>query len=930
MRTDRAMTNIKMAVIYQLTILFVNFVDRKLFVEILGVDYLGIHSLFINVINMISLVELGIGTAIIYHLYKPLEENDEKKVSRLMRFYRNLYFIVGAVIFVLGIGTTFLLPFFIQDVNIPWSMIRGAYLVFVIGAVFTYWTGFPRALLYAHERNYIIQRGDMTAILIGAVLKIVALIFMPGYMVYVIIHTLSKVVQNGYIYWQMHKLYPYLRTYKKEKLEQKERQKVRKDVQDLFVQKVAFFVVNSTDNLILSRFIGVVTVGFVSNYQIFFMALMNFMTHAVDAMQASLGNMVVTESDNQPKIKAIYHKMQFVVFWLASITVSCLFGLVEPFVSIWLGPEYVMPRIILVVLSLNFMLWVITKPVWQMMSVSGLFKQDKYNAVLEMLVNLVFSLILVQKIGVAGVFIGTTLSTIVAWLLKTRVLYKYFFKENPVKDILQTIKYSVLVVLEVQLVRLLLPHVTVEDPIVSFIFQSVVCFSIPVTINWLLFRKNVHFLEMKQILVEQIKRVKNIHCYDGILTKVMIALMMVIPLHLIVSNKIARMIGESASMALALIAMFYIFYQLLVAGNVSKSRQNHIGIYLLFCIGVMIYGIVTGGQEGLTIVANLLAVSGVGFAMTLMDWSRLRKGVWLVDFGLIIWVYYLFKGVMSYEDPTIQGRMFGTELLGNPNTLGILCALFIAISAMMYALSKGERYLLYIVACVPLIYYSHARSPFLALGAGFLCYMLWVITSKWRVLHYLIFLGTSVCVWGMTYIYPQLEHIEKGNEMNQWIVELTGKNLFSGREELWQQAWEVLDKQPWLGYGMNHSIDRSLQEINSTWAVSVHNEYLQLGLWAGGIGVILLGVILTYLWHKLFANGNDKVARVGGSITIMLMMLGTFETMWLGENIVFGIILWGMVGIGLSTTIGLNTKKKRIIYEIENQSIEGEEDGKND
>ncbi|MGL5675488.1 MAG: O-antigen ligase family protein [Cellulosilyticaceae bacterium] len=914
MRTERAMTNIKMAVIYQLTILFVNFVDRKLFLEILGVDYLGIHSLFINVINMISLVELGIGTAIIYHLYKPLQEQDEKKITGLMRFYRHLYFGVGAVILLLGIGTTALLPFFIKDITISWSVVRVAYLIFVAGAVLTYWTGFPRALLYAHERNYIIQRGDMTAILAGAVLKIVGLIFMPGYIVYVIIHTLSKVVQNGYIYWQMRKLYPYLRTHRKEKLSQEERRSVRKDVKDLFVQKVSFFVVNSTDNLILSRFVGVVTVGFVSNYQIFFAALMNFMTHAVDAMQASLGNMVVTEVDNQSKIKGIYNKMQFVMFWLASVTVICLYGLVEPFVSIWLGPEYIMSRSILVVLSINFMLWVITKPVWQMMSVSGLFKQDKYNAVAEMLINLLLSLILVQRVGVVGVFIGTTISTIVAWLLKTRVLYKYFFKESPVKYIGQTLGYILLIVVELQLVRWMLPYVTIEDPIVSFVFQVVVCGAVPNVINWLLFRKNPYFVEMKGIVLAQIEKVKDIHKYDGILTKGILALMMVMPLHLVVSNPVARMVGESASMALALIAMMYILYQALVAGNVSKSRQRHVWFYLVFAVGAMLYGILTGGQEGLTIVANLLAVSGIGFAMTLMDWSRVGRGVWVVDLGLVAWIGYIFKSIGKYENPEYGGILFGTEFLGNPNTLGILCALFVAIAAMMYALSKGERYLLYMVACIPLIQATDARTPLLALGVAFLCYMAWVITSKCRILHYLLFIVIGAGVGGVTYIYPRLVTLDLGPEMNTWIRELTGKNLFSGRESLWQQAWEMLEQEPWLGYGMNHGIDRTLQETNYIWVNGVHNEYLQLGLWAGGIGVIILIILGGYLWHKLYWKGSDKVARIGGCIFILLMILGTFETMWLGENIVFGTILWGMIGIGISTC----KNRKNTYTEIKN------------
>lgn len=891
MRTQKAITNIKMAMIYQISVLFMSFVDRKLFLEILGVEYLGVHGLFGNMISMLALAELGVGTAIIYNLYKPLADQDEEKVTALMKFYKKMYFYIGGIILILGLLMTATLPVFIKDVSLDMQMVRVAYMIFVLGTVGTYWTGYKRSLLYADQKNYKVLVGDMASAIGGAVLKIVVLITYPSYMLYVVVHVVSKIIPNLYAAHQVNRDYPYLKE-SKGALTVEEKKVVTTNVKDLFIHKVAFFVVTSTDNMIISLFSGVAMVGFVGNYQIIISAIMSFIGQGIEALQAGMGNMITTQ--DKQEVIAVYEKVQFAVFWIASVTVICLLGLISPFVELWLGPEYLMNQAIIGVMLFNFLLWVMTRPLWQMMSVSGLFKEDKYNALAEMLVNLVISLILVQRIGVIGVFIGTTLSYFVGWYLKARVLYTKFFEGGLKRYLGQIGMYIAIIAAEVVVVKWLLGYVVVETKLLTFVLQCAVCAVVPNVINMVIFYKNKHFVYFKALVLEQIKKAKYINRYDKFITKAIVALLMIIPLHN-TALPIGSLIGRFSSVALAMIGIGYVVCQGIVLGNVSKRRQKHVIAYLIFCVGIIIYGMTTGNEEGLKMASNIIAVTCVGVACALIDWRSLGKGVYLVDFGLLMWVIAIVKDIQGLETVTRHGFIFG-----NSNSQGIFCILMIAIVAMMYAISKGERYLLYILVLLAFMNMTGSRTSQLAFVAGLGCYMVWVITSRWRVTHYAVFVVLAGGIAAITYIYPQLLSGEYANQLNKFIAEVTGKGLFTGREDMWIQALGAIREKPLLGYGLHTQVQQEFEQVFYAWKQGAHNEFLQLAIWTGAIGVTSAVATLGYLWHCLYRGRKSKIARVGGSVLVMVMVMATFESVLLGEVIPFSMLQWTIVGMGLS------------------------------
>lgn len=891
MRTQKAITNIKMAMIYQISVLFMSFVDRKLFLEILGIEYLGVHGLFNNMISMLALAELGVGTAIIYNLYKPLAEQDEGKVAALMKFYRKMYFYIGGIILVIGFLMLDVLPSFVKDVSLEMHSIRIAYSIFVIGTVGTYWTGYKRSLLYADQKNYKVLVGDMSATIGGAFMKILVLITYPSYILYVWVHIISKITPNLYAAYKVNQDYPYLKG-SKEKLGLEEKQLVKKNVKDLFIHKVSFFVVNSTDNLLISWFSGVTVVGIIGNYQVIVSAVMSFIGQGIEALQASIGNMVTTQEEKA--ITAVYEKVEFVVFWIASWSVVCLLGLINPFIKLWLGTEYLISQPIMWVMIFNFMLWVLTRPLWQMMSVSGLFKEDKYNALAEMLVNLVISLILVQKIGVIGVLIGTSLSYLVAWFLKARVLYSKFFKEGFKAYMIRMITYMGIIVLEVVLTQWALEYVVVEKPLLTFVLRAAVCMVLPNVINSLIFYKHKHFIYFKALIKEQVQKVQFVHRYDGILEAAIVTLIMIIPLHN-TAFPIGSLIGRFSSVALAMIGMGYIIYQGVVLGHISKKRQKHVMAYLIFGVVLIIFGMVTGGDEGLKMAANIISVTCIGVACALMDWSKLRRGIYLADVGILIWLIAAFKDVTGLAEGVKHQFIFG-----NPNHQGAFCVFMIGTLAILYALSQGERYLLYLVLFVPFLNLTGSRTSQLAFVVGLCCYIIWLFTSKWRVTHYGLLILAVLGIGLITIIYPQLTSGEYAAGFNEWIKEFTGKNLFSGREVMWQQAIEVIKGRPLIGYGLHTQVQEGLIEQFYAWRYGAHNEFLQVVIWAGGIGISGMVSTLAYLWHCLYKGRQSKLTRVGASLFMMMLVMATFENMLLGEVIPFSMIQWILLGIGVS------------------------------
>lgn len=508
MRIKNSIINGLMGVGYQFLLLILNFISRKIFLDCLGIEYLGLNGLFTNILVMLSLAELGVGTAINYNLYKPLADDNKKEVAALMNLYKVMYRWIAGCIALVGFILMFFIQYIIKEVSFNLSYIRVIYLLFLTNTVASYLVAYKRSLLYADQKNYIIVKWDMLSSIVGTIAKIISLLATKNYIIFLILQIVFSILPNVLAAKIVNKRYPYI-VNAKIKLKGDKLNKVVSDIKNLFIHKLANFIVHSTDNLIISSFIGINTVGLFSNYKLIIGTLNGFIGQAFSGVQASLGNLITVE--DKKRIVDIFKRLNFLTFWISSFCAVSLYILIHDFISLWLGEVYLLRGGSIEIVIFNMILMLLATPLWQLMTVSGLFKQDKLNATIEMILNLILSLILVNTIGLPGVFLGTTLSYIVAWVLKTQTIFKYYLNESAREYCTRELLYIGIIGLEVWLVFFIIQQLDIINIHVLFVVKMCICVLIPNIINVILFRNTDDFKYFKNILIRIIKNVIKIN-----------------------------------------------------------------------------------------------------------------------------------------------------------------------------------------------------------------------------------------------------------------------------------------------------------------------------------------------------------------------------------------------------------------------------------
>lgn len=434
-RTKSAIKNLSFALVGQVLGLIISFIARIIFIKFLNSEYLGLNGLFSNILSMLSLAELGVGTAITYSLYKPLAEKDNDKCAMLMQLYKKIYTFIGLLIFILGVLITPLLPYLIVDMP-DIKEIYLVYVLFVTNTSISYFFSYKRNLIIADQHRYIATLYRYSFYCLYNVCQIVYLVLFRDYIGFLVIQILSTFFENVFISIKADKMYPFLKDSKKHKLDKKTKKEIIKNTKAMMMHKIGGVVVNSTDNLLISKMIGLVTVGIYSNYLLITTALNTVLGQVYNSLTASVGNMVVTNSKEKHFI--VYKKIEFLTYWIYSFASVCLICLFNPFITVWIGKEFLFSFEIVLVLTLNFYITGMRKTNLTFREASGLFEKDKWKPIAESIINLVSSILLALKFGVIGVFLGTLISSVTTCLwVEPYVIYKYDFK-RPFKEYIFT------------------------------------------------------------------------------------------------------------------------------------------------------------------------------------------------------------------------------------------------------------------------------------------------------------------------------------------------------------------------------------------------------------------------------------------------------------------------------------------------------------
>lgn len=456
MRNRLALKSSLIGVLVKATEIVVAFFVTRYYTLYLGVEIRGLNGIFNNVLGFLRLAELGIGTAIIYALYQPVVDGNIEEIKSIMSLYRRLYRWIFAIIVTGGIILIPAMFYFVGDTEISHSYVLITYLISLASTASTYLLSYRRNLLYADQKQYIIVLIEAAANLVFSIGKIVAIVLTKSFVLMLVIQFAQNICLNSFIHIYCGNKYKYLKdrnvaAYDKVK-------ELMSNVKNIFVGRIGGWVYSSTDNLLISKFVGLEMVGFMYNYYLIKSTLTSLIAAICTPIRPMIGNYIREEKDRDKQFD-MFCTFSFITFFMATVTVGEFVVLGDNLVRVWLGEEYTVSEWIVIWLGADLFISVIHEPLCEFISAFGFFKEDRNMSVAGMLINLISSVILAIPFGVEGVLLGTFISQIYYWIRRTTILFSGYFGKRWKKYVFSEVRYVIISVLGIGILTVGSKHI---------------------------------------------------------------------------------------------------------------------------------------------------------------------------------------------------------------------------------------------------------------------------------------------------------------------------------------------------------------------------------------------------------------------------------------------------------------------------------------
>lgn len=410
-RVKKAVLNAEVNLAFYFVMLLLSFFSRRIFLNCLGDDFVGLTSTLNNLLGFLNLAELGIGSAIGYVLYKPLFEKDQKRINEIISVFGYLYRIIGFIILTASIVLSLFLPLIFGKSGFSNGIIYFAYFSFVTSSLIGYFANYKQTLLGADQKNYVVTAYFQTSNICKSLIQMTAAYYTRNVYLWVVIELAFGFIYSIILNWKLNQVYPWLHTeVKKGKLLFKEYPDVMKYTKQLFVHKIASFAQFQTTPFILYMFTTLKTVAFYTNYTLIVNQLINFANKFLGSTEAGIGNLIA--ENNKQKIFSIYQELTTLRYFIAGIELFGIYTLLEPFVSIWLGKEYIMNHTVLLLVCTNMFIMQTRGTNDQFLNGFGLFR-DVWAPIAETLLSLSCAIILGHYYGLNGVLAGMLVGMLV-------------------------------------------------------------------------------------------------------------------------------------------------------------------------------------------------------------------------------------------------------------------------------------------------------------------------------------------------------------------------------------------------------------------------------------------------------------------------------------------------------------------------------------
>lgn len=499
-RTKNAGRNILFGVTLKLYQIVVPFLMRTIMIYVMGAKYLGLNSLFGSVLQVLNLAELGVGSAMVYSMYRPIAEDDHSTICALLALYRKYYRIIGTIILVMGLAVTPFLDRIIKMDTVPADInVYILYLLNLATTVMSYWLySYKNSLLNAFQRTDIESKITILCSTITYAMQLVILIVWKNFYAYTVVMLIVRVVNNLMIAYKVNKMFP---DYKpKGQLDSKIVKEINNKVKDLFTARLGSVVYDSSDTIVVSAFLGMQVLAVYQNYFFVMTSVAGFVGTIFASCTAGIGNSLILES----KEKNFYDlkKFTFIICWICSICAPCFLMLYQPFMEVWVGKELMLEFSAVVCFVVYFCAKQINSLLNLYKDAAGIWHEDRFRPLAASLANLVMNLILIQYIGIYGVLLSTVLAIVLVggpWLLHN--LFTKIFDKKDMGSYLKCLGGNLgVVVVNCFVCYLICNIIRLESLYFKIVVNLVICILIPNLINYTLFKKSVEFNEMLALL----------------------------------------------------------------------------------------------------------------------------------------------------------------------------------------------------------------------------------------------------------------------------------------------------------------------------------------------------------------------------------------------------------------------------------------------
>lgn len=503
MRTLNSLKNMLSSMGISLVMILLGFFTRKLFVDNIGVQYLGLNGLLSNILGVTSLLEGGFATSVVYNMYKPIAENNHEKIIALLQLYRKVYRYIALGIFLFSLLLYPFIGYFIKGAD-SLQYVSVVYFIFVFNSLIGYFTAYKWSIINASQKNYKLALTNLIYQVGLNFAKLAVLYYIRDYIIFLVVESLFSLGLNAAVVRKANQLFPYIVTKKKYIVEDDVKKNIIQNMKYIFIINIGTYLMHSTDNIVISSYVGISIVGLYSNYTLISGIVRSMARQILNSFSDSVGDLVASESSN--RVYEVYKTVFFVNFLVISIPSIIMYTTFNPFINWWLGNDYTLPNYVVGIIIFNFYIMMMRESAITFKGKSGIFFPDRYTTLLQGIINLVLSLLLVQYLDLFGVLLATALSVLaIGFWQYPRICYKYIFHQPLWSYFKQYIKYTAVAVCALVLSIELSNCYSIENQLMMAITNGIVSMFVIISLYFFFFHKTTPY----RTLFEYIKLIKS-------------------------------------------------------------------------------------------------------------------------------------------------------------------------------------------------------------------------------------------------------------------------------------------------------------------------------------------------------------------------------------------------------------------------------------